>query len=274
MQRAFTFPFSAIIGQGEPKKALLLNLINPKIGGLILCGEKGTAKSTLVRAAAALGSRKYLELPLSISEERLVGSIDMEATISSGSLCLQPGILADADQGMIYVDEINLLPDHIVDILLNVSSDKINRVEREGMSTVQPCDFILIGTMNAEEGFLRPQFLDRFGLFVLVQSEKDPAKRVDILKRRQAYDCSAVDFVQEYARSEEELKNLIHEARTRLLSVVLTDKNLKDIVELCLQANIDGHRGDLVVQETAKAIAALAQRKYVTKEDIDRKSVV
>lgn len=263
------YPFSAIIGQEAMKKALLLNVVNPKIGGVLINGEKGTAKSTAVRALSPLIDKKIVEMPLSISEDRLVGSIDMEKTLEGGSVYFEEGVLKKADQNILYVDEVNLLQDYIIDILLDVSANGMNRIEREGVSFSHQSDFILVGTMNREEGELRAHFLDRFGLYVNVQGEKDPRVRVDILKNRHAYEENRQVFCQSFRDQETKFKGLISEAKERMKQIIVTEENLQKIISLCLQANVMGHRADLVMEQTAKAIAALNGRIEINDQDIE-----
>lgn len=263
------YPFSAIIGQELMKKALILNVVNPKIGGVLINGEKGTAKSTAVRALSPLIDKKIVELPLSVSEDRLVGSIDMEKTLASGSVHFEEGVLKKAHQNILYVDEVNLLQDYIIDILLDVSANGMNRIEREGVSFSHESDFILVGTMNREEGELRPHFADRFGLFVNIKGEEDPLSRVRILKHRLEYEADPQGFSQAFSVRETELRELIQSAKKRMERVNVTAENLEKIISLCLQANVVGHRGDLVMEQTAKAIAALKGRVEITDQDIE-----
>lgn len=263
------YPFSAIIGQELMKKALILNVVNPKIGGVLINGEKGTAKSTAVRALSPLIDKKIVELPLSVSEDRLVGSIDMEKTLTSGAVHFEEGVLKKAHQNILYVDEVNLLQDYIIDILLDVSANGMNRIEREGVSFSHESDFILVGTMNREEGELRPHFADRFGLFVNIKGEEDPLSRVQILKNRLEYEADPEGFKQSFSVREREFKELIQSAKKRMERVNVTNENLAKIISLCLQANVLGHRGDLVMEQTAKAIAALKGRVDITDGDIE-----
>ncbi|MBC3887875.1 VWA domain-containing protein [Acetobacterium paludosum] len=263
------YPFTAIIGQEAMKKALLLNVVNPKIGGVLINGEKGTAKSTAVRALAPLIEKKIVELPLSISEDRLVGSIDMEKTLASGSVYFEAGVLKKADKNILYVDEVNLLQDYIIDILLDISANGVNHIEREGVSFSHASEFILIGTMNREEGELRSHFLDRFGLSVNIRGEKEPRSRVEILKRQYQYEENRQAFCQSYGAQDAKLKAVIIDAKERMKGVVVTEENLEKIISLCLQANVIGHRADLVMEQTAKAIAALNGRLEITDADIE-----
>lgn len=264
----YGYPFAAIVGQGKLKEALLLNSINPRIGGVLIAGEKGTSKSTAVRGFAWMLGKRLTEIPLSVSEDRLVGSVELEETMRSGRLALQKGLLAEAHHGFMYVDEVNLLPDFIVDILLQVSAERKNRMEREGLSCVQECEFVLIGTMNQEEGELRPQFLDRFGLFVEVKACKEPEERVVIMKRLLDYDSDPKAFQEKWAEENQACRRRIAEAKALLPSVILTEENRRKIVDLCLEANTEGNRAEIVLAETARAVAAWKGQSYVTENEI------
>lgn len=266
--RKNSYPFTAIIGQEPMKKALLLNWINPKIGGVLIYGEKGTAKSTAVRAFSALVCTRFVEVPLGISEERLVGTVDVEATLSTGQPVLEKGLLYQAHQNILYIDEVNLLPDYLTDLLLVVSATGENHIEREGISYRHPCSACLVGTMNPEEGVLRPHFLDRFGLSVSIQGEENPEKRVQILKYRMAYEEDPIAFCKSFQAEENRLRNLLLTARRLLPDIVLQERQQAEIVKYCLEAGIEGHRGDLILGETARALAALSGRTIVSKEDI------
>ena len=272
--RIKTYPFTAVIGQEKMKKALILNLINPKIGGVLIAGEKGTAKSTLVRALDNImcGECNVVNLPLSITEDRLIGSINLEKTIQNGEVFFEEGLLKIANQKVLYVDEVNLLQDNIVDTLLDVCQSKINIIEREGISYSHKSDFVLVGTMNQEEGELRPQLLDRFGLFVNVVSSKDAKERVEILKRLEEYEKNPIEFINKYLDDENYIKSKIESAKLILPKIKVSDENLEEIIKYCLEYNIQGHRGDIVVRETAIAIAALDNRCYINSEDIKEAS--
>ena len=265
----YVYPFSAILGQDRLKKALILNLINPKIGGVLITGQKGTAKSTAVRSLAALTARKVITLPLSVTEDRLIGSVDLEQTMLTGKAVFQPGILNDADGQILYVDEVNLLQDHITDIVLCAHAAGENRVEREGISAVSTCRFLLVGTMNPEEGQLRQHFLDQFGLCVVVASENTPEQRTAIVKARMAYEEDPAGFLQAHQQDEDALSQLLEQAEKILPQVQATEANRLYIVSKCLEAGIQGHRGDLVLEETARAVAALDLRTEITEADID-----
>lgn len=263
------FPFTAVLGQENIKNALLWNLVNPAIGGVLIAGEKGTAKSTLVRGMAVLAKdKKIVELPLNITEDRLVGAIDFQQAMTGGENALDPGILKEAHRNILYVDEVNLLSDYIVDVLLETSGTKRNIVEREGISCAHESDFILIGSMNQEEGQLRSQFLDRFGLYVEAEGEKEIPLRVEIMERRLAFENAPLAFIEKYQEDADALSMKIQNARRFLPQVEITRENLLFAAYLSSQANCIGHRGELAVIETARAIAALDNRKNVEPEDI------
>lgn len=264
-----TYPFSAILGQERLKKALILNLINPRIGGVLITGQKGTAKSTAVRALGELTHRKVITLPLSVTEDRLIGSVDLEQTMKSGKAVYLPGILADADGQILYVDEVNLLQDHLTDIVLTAHGSKENRVEREGISAVSDCRFLLVGTMNPEEGQLRQHFLDQFGLCVVVGSENKPEQRLAIVKARMAFEEDPRAFAKSFAPFEQELRERIDTASALLPRIIPTEANRLYIVSKCLEADVQGHRADLCLEETAKAVAAWNGHAEITREDID-----
>ena len=263
------YPFSAILGQERLKKALILNLINPKISGVLITGQKGTAKSTAVRALAALTEKKVITLPLSVSEDRLIGSVDLEQTMKTGKAVYLPGILAEADGQILYVDEVNLLQDHLTDIVLTAHGSKENRVEREGISAVRDSRFLLVGTMNPEEGQLRQHFLDQFGLCVVVGSENKPEQRLAIVKARMAFEENPKAFVKSFALQEAALREKLEVAMQLLPAIRVTEANRLYIVSKCLEAEVQGHRADLTLEETAKAMAAWNGHAEITKEDID-----
>ena len=264
-----TYPFSAIFGQERLKKALIFNLINPRIGGVLITGQKGTAKSTAVRALGELTHKKVITLPLSVTEDRLIGSVDLEQTMLTGRAVYQPGILAEANGQILYVDEVNLLQDHLTDIVLTAHGSKENRVEREGISAVSDCHFLLVGTMNPEEGQLRQHFLDQFGLCVVVGSENKPEQRLAIVKARMAYEEDPKAFAELYALQEAQLCKRIDAAAQRLGAISATEANRLYIVSKCLEAEVQGHRADLCLEETAKAVAAWNGHDEITREDID-----
>lgn len=263
------FPFAAVLGQETVKKALLWNLVNPDIGGVLISGEKGTAKSTLVRGLAALSEdMRLVELPLNVTEDRLVGSIDLKKALLFGESVLEPGILKEADGNLLYVDEVNLLSDHIVNVLLETAANKRNVVEREGVSCVHDCRFVLIGSMNQEEGKLRSQFLDRFGLYVEVEGEKDRPTRVEIMRRRLEFEKDPIHFLNSYKEETKGLRQKIMKAKELLAKVEITENALKLASTLSANANCRGHRGELAVIQTARAIAAMDGRRMMNTEDI------
>jgi len=299
-----SYPFSAIVGQEKMKKALLLNAINPKIGGVLIKGEKGTAKSTAVRALAdllpeleviqdcvfgcnpdeqnemceqclgkyepaiAIRKMKVINLPIGSTEDRVVGTLDIEHAIKKGEKKFEPGILAQAHRNILYVDEVNLLDDHIVDVLLDAAAMGVNIIEREGVSHSHPSSFILVGTMNPEEGELRPQLLDRFGLCAEIEGINEAEARVDIVKRRMDYEKDPECFIKEWENEEEELKVRIVRAKELLQSVKIDDDKLKLIAQICIDMSVDGHRADIAMMKTSATIAAFHERNEVTEEDV------
>ena len=270
------YPFTAIVGQDEMKLALLLNAINPSIGGVLIEGEKGTAKSTAVRALPSLlppmetgtDAMTVVELPINATEDRVVGSINLEKALQEGVKAFEPGILHAAHQNILYVDEVNLLDDHIVDILLDVAAMGVNTVEREGVSHSHPSRFILVGTMNPEEGDLRPQLLDRFGLSVMVYGEQDPAQRMDVIKRRLAFGDNPAEFVETYKESERALHDRLLEAHKLLPTIIPSDDILLKIASISIGVGVDGHRSDITMMHTARAHAAFHGRSQIIDDDI------
>lgn len=270
MKRTY-YPFAAVVGQERMKLALLLNMIYPKIGGVLILGEKGTAKSTIVRGLCGLDpAMSVVELPISATEDKLVGSIDVEHAIRTGETKLEPGILHTAHGNILYVDEINLLEDHLVDILLDVSAMGVNYIEREGVSYSHPSEFVLVGTMNPEEGDLRPQLLDRFGLSVRVGGERELALRTEILRRRLAYDRSPELFITEYQAEEERLSALIKQARALVPEVSYSQEILSLIARIAIALEVDGHRADLTLLKTAIALSAYEGRRELESMDVFR----
>uniref|UniRef100_UPI0007658313 putative cobaltochelatase n=1 Tax=Streptomyces europaeiscabiei TaxID=146819 RepID=UPI0007658313 len=295
------FPFTAVVGQDDLRLALLLNAVSPAVGGVLVRGEKGTAKSTAVRALAALlpevevvaGCRfscdpakpdpacpdgphepafetrpsRMVELPVGASEDRLVGALDIERALSEGVKAFEPGLLADAHRGILYVDEVNLLHDHLVDLLLDAAAMGASYVEREGVSVRHAARFLLVGTMNPEEGELRPQLLDRFGLTVEVAASREPDQRVEVVRRRLAYDDDPAAFVARWADEESDVRQRVVAARELLPSVVLGDGVLRQIAATCAAFEVDGMRADIVMARTATALAAWAGRTEVLAED-------
>lgn len=301
------YPFSAIVGQERMKIALILNAINPTIGGVLIRGERGTAKSTAVRSLATLlpemdivtgcpygcnpndpdtmcadcrtkheagtitsSKRKMrvVELPVSSTEDKVVGTLDIGEAIKSGEKRFDPGVLAEANRNILYVDEVNLLNDHIVDVLLDAAAMGLNTVEREGISFSHPANFILIGTMNPEEGDLRPQLLDRFGLCVSIEGIDNPDVRLDIVKRKMEFDKDPDAFRKRFATDDDELRRRIVEAKALLPDVKISDDMLRRIVEICIEAGVDGHRGDIAMMKVSSTLAAYRGRTEVKLEDL------
>lgn len=266
---ATKFPFSAIVGQEKAKLSLMLNLINPKIGGVILVGEKGTAKSTLVRSIECItNDKKVINLPLNITEDRLVGGIDFEKAIKNGEKVFSDGLLKKADNNILYIDEVNLLSHHIVNVLMNVSSTKINIIEREGVSFSHKSDYILIGSMNPEEGQVKPAFIDKFGLFVNLVSEKDIEKREKIIKRRIEFEKTPKAFYNKFCKEDKLIKDKIEDAKNNFSSVLLSKYTLEFIGNIAIEANASGHRLEIVLAEASKAYAALYGHKEVYESDV------
>lgn len=304
------FPFTALVGQEQMKRALLLNAISPQIGGVLIRGEKGTAKSTAVRALTALLPEidmvlgcpyscdpdssthicpncaaqialgevlsrtrrrvRIVELPVGATEDRVVGTLDLERAIQKGERHFEPGLLARANRGVLYIDEVNLLNDHLVDVLLDAAAMGVNTVEREGVSFSHPARFILIGTMNPEEGELRPQLLDRFGLAVEIGGVSDPEARMEVVRRRIAFESDPKGLCQEWQAAEEEERERIQRAQALLPQVVLEEEMLRLIAHVCLEFAVDGLRADIVMYKTAHTLAAYAGRTRVTEEDVRR----
>jgi len=304
------FPFTAIVDQEDMKLCLILNVIDPSIGGVLIMGEKGTAKSTTVRALADLlpeidvvkGCRfncdpegpfctecldriknngietekkkmRVVELPLGTTEDRLVGTLDIELAIKKGEKRFESGLLAEANRNFLYVDEVNLLEDHIVDLLLDSAAMGINYVEREGISFFHPARFILVGTMNPEEGDLRPQLLDRFGLCVYVQSIRDKRLRMEILKRKTAFDSDPEGFISKWEDEQRRLSEKIVKAKAQLNRIDISDEILSSVTDITTSLSLDGHRADIVLVKAARAHAAFNERDSVTKEDIKKVAV-
>ncbi|GGT10413.1 putative cobaltochelatase [Streptomyces griseoviridis] len=297
------FPFSAVVGQDDLRLALLLNAVSPAVGGVLVRGEKGTAKSTAVRALSALlppvdvvpGCRfscdpaapdpgcpdgphepgggttrpaRMVELPVGASEDRLVGALDIERALAEGVKAFEPGLLAQAHRGILYVDEVNLLHDHLVDLLLDAAAMGASYVEREGVSVRHAARFLLVGTMNPEEGELRPQLLDRFGLTVEVAASREPGQRVEVVRRRLAHDDDPAGFAARWADEEAAVRARIAAARELLPSVRLGDGALRQIAATCAAFEVDGMRADIVMARTATALAAWAGRPEVLAEDV------
>ena len=277
--QTINYPFTAIAGQEKLKKALMLCAINPAIGGLLIQGDKGTAKSTAARALAEVVPliRKengewlqvpFVNLPIGATEERIIGSLDLQAVLAEKIKKFQPGLLSAVHQGILYIDEVNLLPDHLVDVLLDVSAMGENRIEREGLSFSHPSRFTLIGTMNPEEGKLRPQFLDRFGLMVSVTAPAEVAERAEVVRRRIAFEDDPASFGQRWELQQQRLKEQLVTAKELLPSISMDDDLLNLISQLTTDLNVKSLRADIVIYKTAVTIAALAHRTKVTADDI------
>ena len=299
------FPFSAIVGQEQMKLALLINAINPETGGVLIMGHRGTAKSTAVRSLADLlppmatgplkielkfnetsstveiannllkgdnGAAKVpmVTLPLSATEDRVVGSLDIEAALSKGKKSFEPGLLARAHGGFLYIDEVNLLDDHLVDLLLDVAASGVNIVEREGLSVRHAAKFVLVGSGNPEEGDLRPQLLDRFGLYTEVTTITSLEERMQVVKLTEAFKKSPEDFIKARAAEHKELQERIASAIRILPEVEIPEQLMARAVELCLQLKIDGHRGEITMARAARALAALEGRKKVETKDLTK----
>ena len=298
-----TFPFSAVVGSDDLALALVLTAVSPDVGGVLVRGEKGTAKSTMVRGLAAVLPRqqvvadcrfgcapadraacpdgphdpttpavtraaRLVELPIGATEDRVVGSLDLERALGRGETAYQPGLLAAANRGILYVDEVNLLHDHLVDLLLDAAAMGRNTVERDGVSVSHAARIVLVGTMNPEEGELRPQLLDRFGLTVEVAAPREPALRAEVVRRRLAFDADPAAFVARFEDDQEALRRRIAEARSGLGAVTLTDAMLTKIATVCAAFEVDGLRADIVTARAAVAHAAWSGRTTVTVADV------
>lgn len=253
------YPFSAVVGQERLKLALILSAIAPGIGGVLVRGEKGTAKTTVVRGLGPLlpgGSARVVELPIGATEDRVVGSLDLTRALRDGEAVFTPGLLAQADGGVLYIDEVNLLADHLVDVLLDAAASGRVTVERDGVSHTQDAGFVLVGTMNPEEGELRPQLLDRFGLAVEVRTPQDLAGRIEVVRRRDAYDRDAQGFARRWAPQERALRARILAGRARLPKVAVPDATVEAAARLCMTLGTDGLRGELTLIRAARALAA------------------
>jgi len=298
------YPFTALVGQDALKTALSLIAVNPSIGGVLIRGERGTAKSTAARALAALlphlrvvsgcpfncdpeapwaecphcdtlpertaveASVPFVDLPLGATEDRVLGTLDFERALREGRRSFQPGLLASAHRGILYIDEVNLLADHLVDVLLDAAALGVNTVQREGVAVIHPAKFLLIGTMNPEEGDLRPQLLDRFGLMMEVTGPREPEPRVEVVRRRLAFEADPEAFAKSWAGEQQTLRERIVTARSRLTQVKVPENLLQLISRICCEFAVDGLRGDIVMHKTAQARAAFESRCEVSVEDI------
>jgi magnesium chelatase subunit I len=306
------YPFAALVGQAELKLALLLCVVNPTIGGVMVMGHRGTAKSTAVRALAAMlppikaiagcpyscapertaglcqrcaqhGDSTQaavmiplpvVDLPLGATEDRVCGTLDIERALSQGAQSFAPGLLARANRGFLYIDEVNLLEDHLVDVLLDVAASGTNVVEREGISIRHPSRFVLVGSGNPEEGDLRPQLLDRFGLHARIVTITDVEERVEIVRRRRSYDADPFAFAAAWEKETDRLQRKIEGAQRRLPDVELPDAVLYKLAELCVRLEIDGHRGELTLSRAATSLAALEGHAEVTLADVRRIAIL
>lgn len=264
------FPLAAVVAADDLKLALCLAAIDPAIGGVLIEGPRGMAKSTLARGLAdLLASGTFVTLPLGASEERIVGTLDLDAALGEGRAQFSPGLLAKANGGVLYVDEVNLLPDHLVDLLLDAAASGVNHIERDGISHRHAARFVLIGTMNAEEGELRPQLLDRFGLNLALDAQPQPAQRAEIVRRRLAFDANPQAFIERWQTQQDELRERCQSARVRLAAIPLDDAALEQISQRCFAAAVDGLRADLVWLRSARAHAAWRGVERIEVEDID-----
>ena len=264
------FPLAAVVAADDLKLALCLAAIDPAIGGVLIEGPRGMAKSTLARGLAdLLASGTFVTLPLGASEERIVGTLDLDAALGEGRAQFSPGLLAKANGGVLYVDEVNLLPDHLVDLLLDAAASGVNHIERDGISHRHAARFVLIGTMNAEEGELRPQLLDRFGLNLALDAQPQPAQRAEIVRRRLAFDADPQAFLERWQAQQDELRERCQSARVRLAVIALDDAALELISQRCFAAAVDGLRADLVWLRAARAHAAWRGVERIEVEDID-----
>lgn len=306
--QAKIYPFTAIVGQEAMKKALILNVINPLLGGVLIRGEKGTAKSTAVRALAEVippreehkncffscdplaehhwcesckehankrlsltkqeGKMRVVNLPISATEDRVIGTLDIEHAIKVGEKKFERGILAQANRNILYVDEVNLLEDHIVDILLDAAAMGVNIIEREGISYAHPAKFVLVGTMNPEEGDLRPQLIDRFGLVVDVVGESEPHLRIDVIENRLAFENNPEEFLEKYRDTQTRLGDQIAKAKEILPLVGYKQSIISLVAKIAIEMGVDGHRADITLIKTAMTHAAYRGSKEVNKEDL------
>ena len=310
LRRRAIFPFTAIVGQEEMKLALILNIIDPKIGGVMIMGDRGTGKSTTIRALADLlpeievvdvdpynshpsdpeimgddvrllleqgksvpiAKKKIqmVDLPLGATEDRVCGTIDIEKALSEGIKAFEPGLLAKANRGILYVDEVNLLDDHLVDVLLDSAASGWNTVEREGISIRHPARFVLVGSGNPEEGELRPQLLDRFGMHAEIRTVKDPEMRVQIVEQRTEFDANSHAFLVQFQPEQDGLQAKIVAAQERLKGIKIDHDLRVKISQVCSELDVDGLRGDIVTNRAAKALSAYEERTEVTVDDIRR----
>ncbi len=265
-----TYPFTAIVGQEDMKLALTLNAVQPRIGGVLISGERGTAKTTMVRALPGVldGPSRVIELPLNATEDRVVGALHVGALMKSGEREFMPGVLAEADGNILYVDEINLLEDHIVDLLLDAAATGVCRVEREGISTTYPARFVLVGTMNPEEGTLRPQLLDRFGLSVNVSGSLLAHERLELVKRQIDFEGDSEAFRARFAEAEAAYAKRIATAVELYPHVEYPERVAAFSAGLCSEIGVDGYRADITMMRAARALAALDGRTCAIRDDV------
>ncbi len=264
------YPFAAIVGQQRLKTALLVCAVDSGIGGVLISGPRGTAKSTLARSVADLiDGGNFVNLPLGCSEEKLIGTLDLEKALQGNAVEFEPGLLAKAHGGILYVDEVNLLADHLVDALLDTAASGVNQVERDGISHEHAADFVLIGTMNPDEGELRPQLLDRFGLLVELDNRFTVSERQQVMQQRLAFDDNPETFCKQFAAEQQQLAEKLQTARQQLASVTVSTDMQTMIAELCGEAQVEGLRADIALYRAARAHAALQGRDTVAAEDIE-----
>lgn len=308
MKQVYPYPFAAIVGQEEMKLALILNLIHPQLGGVLIRGEKGTAKSTAVRSLVDIldhvdvvadcpfhcrihgpycedcqqkahlekGSYKMrvVELPVSATEDRVVGALDMEKAIQAGEKRFEPGILAEANGNLLYVDEVNLLDDHLVDVLLDAAAMGVNTVEREGISYAHPAQFVLVGTMNPEEGDLRPQLLDRFGLVVQVKGEENLQNRKEIIQRRLAFERDPKGFSARWQGENDRIRKRIQQAKENFHRVEISEESITLAAEIGIRLQVDGHRADITLLKAAQSLCAYEGSKVVSSDHVKRSAAL
>lgn len=265
-----SYPFSAIVGHEDLKTALILATIDPQLGGVLISGPRGSAKSTLARSLAELLQKgcQFVNLPLGATEERIVGSLDLEKVLADGSVAFSPGLLHRAHNGILYIDEVNLLADQLVDLLLDVAASGVNHIERDGISHQHPARFVLVGTMNPDEGELRPQLLDRFGLAIHLADDFDVARRMEIMQRRIAFDNNPQNFLADYASAQNLLRMHLQQAVNCVPTINVSEEARHMIASCCIDAGVEGVRADLSLYRAARAYAAWQNEPSVTEAHI------